>query len=318
MEDDALTDSAVRSPQSSLPLVACLTCTYGRFQRMRECLAFFLAQDYPAKRLFILNNHPVPLRCDLPEVTIFNEPSDEPGIPRNRLLAKVRPGVSTSSTPGMMTTRGCPGISRRRCGRLEGPGPDDIKAAWKPVRSWIRFFATGEYKLNSNNYEASMIVRRDYMAKVGYGIASGNEHRPLLDALKADKALATTEVGARASYIYSWRGDFSHASAALARDMKTGVQDQTLAERDAAWRKLQTDPGDGKTPLTPADIRPRYRDLLAHCRSGLSEYEALELHQLLWTPMNADKTNEKTYFHISVIPYRRSSASIGGSEFGVE
>ena len=63
--------------------------------------------------------------------------------------------------------------------------------------------------------------------------------------------------------------------------MKAGVHEQTLAERDAAWRKLQTDPGDGKTPLTPADIRPRYRDLLAHCRSGLSEFEALELHQLL-------------------------------------
>ena len=247
---------------------------------MRECLAFFLAQDYPAKRLFILNNHPVPLRCDLPEVTIFNEPSDEPGIPRNRLLAKVGPEFLFVHTwddddawlPWHLSQ------AVRQIGRS---WTNDIKAAWKPVRSWIRFFATGEYKLNSNNYEASMIVRRDYMAKVGYGIASGNEHRPLLDALKADKALATTEVGARASYIYSWRGDFSHASAALARDMRTGVQDQTLAERDAAWRKLQTDPGDGKTPLTPADIRPRYRDLLAHCRSGLSEFEALELHQLL-------------------------------------
>ncbi len=80
---------ALGSRQSALPLVACLTCTYGRFQRMRECLAFFLAQDYPAKRLFILNNHPVPLSCELPEVTVFNEPSGEPGIPRNRLLAKV-------------------------------------------------------------------------------------------------------------------------------------------------------------------------------------------------------------------------------------
>lgn len=284
-----MTDSALRIPQSALPQVACLTCTFGRFQQMRECLAFFLAQDYPAKRLFILNNHPVPLRCDLPEVTIFNEPSDEPGIPRNRLLDKVGPEFEfvhtwddddawlpwhlSQAVRQLSALTGA--LARPSCSQRSA-------AAWKPARSWIHFTGRGEYQLNANNYEASMIVRRDYMTRVGYGTASGNEHRPLLDALRADKSLATTEVGARASYIYTWRGDFTHASAALARDMKAGVHEKTLAERDAAWRKLQTDPGDGgKTPLTPADIRTRYADLLEHCRFGLSEYEALELQVLL-------------------------------------
>jgi hypothetical protein len=119
------------------------------------------------------------------------------------------------------------------------------------------------------------------MQRVGYATASGNEHRPLLDRLKADQALGVTEVGARASYIYTWRGDMTHASAPLGGTPRE-TWAATLPERDKAWRKLQTDPGDGaKTPLTPADIRPRYRDLLAHCRSGLSEYEALELQTLL-------------------------------------
>jgi hypothetical protein len=153
-------------------------------------------------------------------------------------------------------------------------------AAWKPARSWIHFTRSGEYKLNANNYEASMLLSTYYAQIVGYGIASGDEHRKLLDALKKDKALATTEVGARASYIYSWRGDMTHASAPLGSSPRE-TWAATLPQRDAAWRKLQTDPGDGKTPLTPADVRPRYRDLLAHCRSGLSEYEALELHALL-------------------------------------
>jgi hypothetical protein len=263
------------------PLVACLTCTYGRFQRMRECLAFFLAQDYPAKRLFILNNHPVPLRCDLPDVTIFNEPSDEPGIPRNRLFAKVGKEFDYVHTWDD-DDAWLPWHLSQALRQMEVA---DIRAqreiaAWKPARSWIRFTRTGEYKLNANNYEASMLVFKYYVETVGYAVASGNEHRKLLDALKADKALATTEVGARASYIYSWRGDLTHASAPLGSSPRE-TWDATLPQRDAAWRKLQTDPGDGVTPLTPADIRPRYRDLLAHCRSGLSEFEALELHQLL-------------------------------------
>ncbi len=247
---------------------------------MRECLAFFLAQDYPAKRLFILNNHPVPLRCELPEVTIFNEPSDEPGIPRNRLLAKVGSDFEFVHTwddddawlPWHLSqaVRQMDGLVSARKGPPRGSRPivDPLHADWRvqAEREQLRSLDDRQH---------------DYMAEVGYGIASGNEHRPLLDALKADKALATTEVGARASYIYTWRGDF------IARERGAGARHEgrrpreTLAERDAAWRKLQTDPGDGKTPLTPADIRPRYRDLLAHCRSGLSEYEALELQQLL-------------------------------------
>ena len=285
-----MTDSALRTPHSALPLVACLTCTFGRFQRMRECLAFFLVQDYPAKYLFILNNHPTPLRCELPDVTIFNEPSDEPGIPRNRLLAKVGAEFEFVHTwddddawlPWHLSQAVAEIAAPRVNFELSPPRPFTNVAAWKPSRSWIHYTGQRRYELNRNNYEASMLVRRAFAQRIGYATASGDEHRPMLDALKAEKALITTEVGWRSSYIYSWRGDFTHASAALARDMRDGTQAQTLAARDAAWRKLQTDPGDGeKTPLTPADVRPRYRDLLDHCRSVLSEYEALELRVLL-------------------------------------
>jgi len=253
---------------------------------MRECLAFFLAQDYPAKHLFILNNHRVPLVAQPPSavfpVTIFNEPSADPGIPRNRLLAKVGPEFSFVHTwddddawlPWHLS-------QAVRQINVQPPGEVFLNAAWKPARSWMHTLPTDHWTLSSNNYEASMIVRSGFMRRFGYANASGNEHRLLLDALKAESALGVTEVGARASYIYTWRGDFSHASASLARDMKAGVHEKTLAERDAAWRNLQTDPGDGKTPLTPADIRPRYRELLAHCRSGLSEYESLELQVML-------------------------------------
>jgi hypothetical protein len=264
---------------NELPRVACLTCTYGRFALMRDCLGFFLAQDYPAKRLFILNNHPVPLRCEVPGVTVFNEPVEgEKGIPRNRLLAKVPPDfnfVHTWDDDDAWAPWHLSQAIRQISRSLNAQ-------AWKPARSWIHYARERRYQLNRNNYEASLIVRADYMRRIAYATASGNEHRPLLDALRAEKALATTEVGARSSYIYTWRGDFSHASAALARDQRAGVDPATtFAARDAAWRELQTDPGDGKTPLTPSDIRPRYRDLLANCRAGLTEFEGLELHALL-------------------------------------
>ncbi len=49
------------SDDCPLPAVTCLCPTYGRFARLREALACFLAQDYPNKRLLILNDAPEPL-----------------------------------------------------------------------------------------------------------------------------------------------------------------------------------------------------------------------------------------------------------------
>ena len=83
-------------------------------------------------------------------------------------------------------------------------------------------------------------------------------------------------MGGRASYIYTWRGDYTHASAPLGATPRE-TWSATLPERDRAWRKLQTDPGDGKTPLTPADVLPRYRDLLAHCKVALTDFEQAQL-----------------------------------------
>jgi len=50
---------------SDCPAVTCLCPTYGRFKRLRDAVACFLLQDYPNKRLLILNDAPVPI-CLLP------------------------------------------------------------------------------------------------------------------------------------------------------------------------------------------------------------------------------------------------------------
>lgn len=72
------------------PLVSCLCCTYGRFSLLRQALACFLAQDYEPKELIILNDHPKPIRCDIPGVRVINAPKrfDGMGSKQNALLAE--------------------------------------------------------------------------------------------------------------------------------------------------------------------------------------------------------------------------------------
>jgi hypothetical protein len=43
------------------PKVSCICPTRGRFETLRQAIAFFLLQDYPNKELIIFNNHPVPI-----------------------------------------------------------------------------------------------------------------------------------------------------------------------------------------------------------------------------------------------------------------
>lgn len=56
-----------------MPLVSCMMPTYGRPDYVAESLAMFLAQDYPAKELIILNDCPGQVfQGDFPNVSIVN------------------------------------------------------------------------------------------------------------------------------------------------------------------------------------------------------------------------------------------------------
>lgn len=60
----------------SLPLVSCVMPTYGRPDYVAESIAMFLAQDYPAKELIVLNDCPGQiLRGRFPGVRIINSDS---------------------------------------------------------------------------------------------------------------------------------------------------------------------------------------------------------------------------------------------------
>ncbi len=75
-QDSASSQSKlVKDPPMALPLVSCIMPTYGRADYVAESVAMFLAQDYPAKELIILNDCPgQTLSGDFPGVRIVNAP----------------------------------------------------------------------------------------------------------------------------------------------------------------------------------------------------------------------------------------------------
>ena len=53
--------------------VTAICMTYGRHKRLtEETIESFLRQDYPYKRLLIINTHPDPIRESWPQVEIQN------------------------------------------------------------------------------------------------------------------------------------------------------------------------------------------------------------------------------------------------------
>ncbi|MGL5097100.1 MAG: glycosyltransferase family 2 protein, partial [Planctomycetia bacterium] len=70
------------------PLVSCVMPTYGRPDYVAESIAMFLAQDYPAKELIILNDCAgQTLLGDFPDVRIFNCESRWPTLGEKRNAA---------------------------------------------------------------------------------------------------------------------------------------------------------------------------------------------------------------------------------------
>ena len=68
--------------------VTCLCPTYGRFSKLRESLACFLAQDYPDRRLLILNDASKPIELDtfdgMEMVTVLNWTAPIPNLGEKR------------------------------------------------------------------------------------------------------------------------------------------------------------------------------------------------------------------------------------------
>jgi len=220
------------------PLVSCLTATYGRFGFLREAVACFMEQEYPNRELVILNNHPVPITCNLPGVRVLNEPGYPTlGDCRNRLLEEARGEFLRTWDDDDLYLQNA--ISQ---------GVKMIPAgvpAWKPTYSWS-WHKGKPIEIRANQYEASVTWRTDYVKSVGYKPDSGgDEHKPLLEGLGKYGGMTRTDMQSDASYCYRWGFSPKHISGSLGG--------AAIADRTKAWMATHQDTGNGE-PLTPADI----------------------------------------------------------------
>lgn len=214
---------------NSKPLVCCLTATYGRLSKLSEVVTCFLEQDYENKKLIILNNHPSPLSCDLPNVTIFNE-SGYPtlGDCRNRLIELadgdfIRTWDDDDLYLPWTISQGVENIGNA--------------AAWKPKQSWF-WFKEKPPELAENTFEAAMLVRIDVAKKYRYlATSGGNEHETLLRGIQKEGGCQIKDLGDLASYVYRWGWGMWHISGSLGgADIKKRTED---------WRDKNTDVQDG-------------------------------------------------------------------------
>ncbi len=260
-----MTESAIRDPQSALPAVTCLCPTYGRFARLREALACFLAQDYPNKHLLILNDAPVPIRVE------------EGTGPLGRSGSCPPMPVTIQNVPDGH----CPNLGHKRQALLElAETPlvahwddDDLYLPWHLSRSVAALLArdTGCVKARGawyltgprealqfkgarhNVFEGSMVFRRQEALDLGgYPPKHSGQAKALLTAFR--KAGRLHKIGDRhitddkgpnlPSYVYRWGQNVGHISSIGNKP--------DAAER---FRQVNQDFGNGE-PLTPGDLEP--------------------------------------------------------------
>lgn len=208
---------------------------------LREAVSCFLEQDYQNKELIILNNHPEPLVCDLPQVTVYNE-SGYPtlGDCRNRLLELaggefVRTWDDDDLYMPWAISQGVAHI---------GDAP-----AWKPLFSWGWEMEKDRAYLGGNKYEASWTTRADVVKRFGYmGLSGGNEHNSLEDGLQTLGGIKKGRV--KPSYVYRWASGLCRISGSLD---KNDLSAETTRKRTVQWMQKNDDTGNG-IPIEPLDL----------------------------------------------------------------
>jgi hypothetical protein len=230
--------------------ISCLQATYGRKKHVERALACFLAQDYPAREMLILNNNPVPLVFEHPLVRIVNEPGHPTlGHCRNRLLDFatgdfVRTWDDDDLYMGWSIRQGMEAMEEDETGA----------AAFKPTQSW---YAEGhplpfKVELQDNVFEAAITCRVEIAKKFGYKESGGDEHSTLLQGIEQSGGTLRRDFGLLTGYVYRWGNGLNHISGSLGSS-------RTLAERTQEWCASHSDTGDGKTPLQPAKLGQIWR-----------------------------------------------------------
>jgi len=193
--------------------VTCLCPTYGRFQRLRDAVACFLRQDYPSKRLLVLNDAPAPIEAGADGVQVVNARGrlESLGAKRQRLL-------ELAETP-----------------LVAHWDDDDIYLPWhlsalveayrahgaacvKPGAAW---YAKGPREIiemrgvHHNTFEGQMLFERERALELGgYPPTDSGQAAALLARFREAGELYTwNPPDERVSYIYCWADGLGHISA---------------------------------------------------------------------------------------------------------
>jgi len=262
------------------PLIAALCPTYGRFSRLRESLACFLAQDYPNKQLIILNDAPVKIadpsfRIGLSNVNVLNEPGyPNLGSKRQALLESAGGLVPGPAQSGMLCAHwddddlylpwhlsSC--VRALYAGVAQAPSP---VACVQPHGAW--YMPDGEvHGIHHNVFEGQMVFDRQAALDLGgYPPKHSGQAKDLLWEFREAGQFKQFEPSPGPSYVYRWDHDLGHISAIGNKG--------TALER---FQQQNRDFGNGE-PLTPADVTPHWAAVLESARKALSidDYEAFE------------------------------------------
>ncbi len=292
------------TPQASLPLVACLCPTYGRFSLLREALACFLAQDYPNKQLIILNDAELPI--GLFEGVKSGYGLDEQGTAPYEALADVHiinvlPFTNLGAKRQALLEQAVPFCNQadgaelpRYCAHWDD---DDLYLPWhlsmcvqtleegarygppqtcvKPHGAW--YMPDAEvHGIHHNMFEGQIVFQRERALELGgYPQKHSGQAADLMRKFNEADEFWQFEPSPGPSYVYRWGQGIGHISS-LGDPKKGFLEGKNLSAR---WKfqRSNTDFGDGQ-PLTPADLTPRWTAVLESARKELSNdaYEAFE------------------------------------------
>lgn len=243
---------------TDLPKVSCLMATHGRYADVCRAVLDFARQDYPNAELIILNNHPSPLSCDLPDVKIINEPGHETlGACRLRLL-ELSAGADYIRTWDDDDVYLPWTIS-------QGVAHIGDHVAFKPSHSWFNPEGGG-FRLEDNVFEAAMLTRRDFAEAHPYQCTAGDEHLTLVEAIhNSPTGLKRRDVGVWSSYVYRWGWGVHHISGTMGQG--------TTEKRTRGWMEANQDTGkDYGGELSLHRAVGERRDLLAGMAPYTGEY----------------------------------------------
>ena len=224
--------------------MTCVCPTYGRYSRLRDALSCFLHQSYPHKKLFILNDAPIPIQCPFDQVTVFNAGDRVASLGRKRqwLLEAADSSVIAhwDDDDLYLPWHLEEGVAEMR--------RQDDEGMVKPKRAWRIYGKTPEeYELrppNANRYEGQLIFSRETALRLGgYTIAWSGQCKPLMAAMNTAGLYHAYHPVPGPSYVYRWNSGVAHISS----------RGNTLKSHDVFASKNQ-DFGDGSF-LLPRPLR---------------------------------------------------------------